>query len=369
MGALPAHESFRRKDLALALADSIAREAEGLGPLRLMHVCGTHERSVNRFGLRSLLPPNVKIVAGPGCPVCVCPVSDLLAARKLALRPLTILASFGDMLGVPMPGGSLLDARGEGADVRMVYSASDALALARAEPDKEVVFFSIGFETTTATTAAVVASLAKDAAPNFSLISSNRVVPEALGILLASKGISVDGLILPGHVSAVIGIEDYRFLVEGFGIPCAVTGFESVDLLEGIRSLLAQIRGGKALLYNGYSRAVLPEGNQKAKGLIAEVYEPCDAYWRGMGLLPGTGLALKGAYSAFDAPAKFGIAPEMDGDDPVAACHCPGVMIGKAEPEECPLFGSACLPESPVGPCMVSDEGTCRIRHEYGGGR
>jgi hydrogenase expression/formation protein HypD len=369
MDSLPAHESFRRKDLALFLADSIAREAEGLRPLRLMHVCGTHERSVNRLGLRSLLPPNVKIVAGPGCPVCVCPVSDLLAARKLALRPGTILASFGDMLGVPMPGGSLLDARREGADIRLAYSASDALALARAEPRKEIVFFSVGFETTTATTAAVVASLAKDAVPNFSLISSNRVVPEALELLLSSGELRVDGFILPGHVSAIIGSEVFRFLPERFGIPCAVAGFESVDLLEGIRALLAQIREGKAELHNGYSRAVLPEGNQKARRMMAEVYEPRDAYWRGLGSLPGTGLGLRAAYSTYDATAKFGISPEPESEDPVASCLCPRVMVGLAESEECPLFGGACVPESPVGPCMVSDEGTCRIRYECGAGR
>jgi hydrogenase expression/formation protein HypD len=334
-----------------------------------MHVCGTHERSVNRFGLRSLLPPKVRVVAGPGCPVCVCPLSDLLAARTLALRPLTILASFGDMLGVPMPGGSLLDARGEGADARVVYSASDALALARAEPGKEVVFFSVGFETTTATTAAVIASLARDAAPNFSLISSNRVVPEALELLLAAGELKIDGLILPGHVAAVIGSEAFRFLVRDFGIPCAVAGFESVDLMEGIRSILAQIREGRPELYNGYSRAVLPEGNPKAKRLMAEAYEPCDARWRGMGLLPGTGLALRSAYSAYDALKKFDMPPEAEPEDPPSACLCPSVMMGAAEPEECALFGSSCRPESPVGPCMVSEEGTCRIRHEYGGGR
>ena len=366
-GQGPAHESFRGKDLTRALADSIAREAEGLGPLRLMHVCGTHERSVNRFGIRSLLPPNVKIVAGPGCPVCVCPVSDLLAARELALRHGVILASFGDMLAVPMPGGSLLDARREGADVRAVYSVLDVLALARDRPDREVVFFSIGFETTTAPTAAAVASLDRDALPNFSLISSNRVVPEALDFLLASKELSVDGLILPGHVSVIIGTGVYRFLVDRFGIPCAVAGFEPVDMLEAIRVLLAQKRSGRAEVHNSYSRAVLPEGNLRAKSLMAEVYERRDAVWRGMGVLPGTGLFLRPGFAFRDALEKFGIEPCGEDEESAAGCLCPRVMTGLAEPEECRLYGSVCRPTSPVGPCMVSEEGTCRIRFEFGG--
>jgi hydrogenase expression/formation protein HypD len=331
-----------------------------------MHVCGTHERSVNRFGLRSLLPPTIRVVAGPGCPVCVCPLSDLLAARKIALRPGVIMTSFGDMLSVPMPGGSLLDARREGAELRVVYSASDALALARREPEKEVVFFSIGFETTTATTAAVVASLARDPQPNFSLISSNRVVPRALELLLASKELSVDGLILPGHVSAIIGSEAYRFLPRDFGIPCAVAGFEPIDLLEGIRELLAQKRSGRAELRNCYSRAVLPEGNLKARRLMAEVYESRDSAWRGLGILPGTGLALKPAFGSYDALARFGIEPGLEPAEEAAGCLCPRVIVGLAEPEDCPHFGSACRPESPLGPCMVSEEGTCRIRRDYG---
>ncbi len=368
MGELPAHESFRRKEPALALVRAIAREAEGLGPLRIMHVCGTHERSVNRLGLRSLLPPNLRIVAGPGCPVCVCPVSDLLAARKLALRRGVVLAGFGDMLAVPMPGGSLMDARREGAELRLVYSASDALALAEAEPRKEVVFLSVGFETTTATTAAVLASLARRRVPNFSMISSNRVVPEALAFLLSAEELGVDALILPGHVSAIIGSEAFRFLVRDYGIPCAVAGFEIVDLLEGILALLSQIRKGAPELHNGYSRSVLPEGNLKALRLMAEVYESRDAYWRGLGSIPGTGLAPRGAYSAYDAYLKFGLANEGEAEDTAVGCLCPRVILGTAEPEDCPLFGASCAPESPVGPCMVGEEGTCRIRREFGAG-
>jgi hydrogenase expression/formation protein HypD len=374
MDTIPAHESFRRKDLIRALTAAIAREAEGLGPVRLMHVCGTHERSVNRFGLRSLLPPNVRIVAGPGCPVCVCPVSDLLAARELALRPGVILASFGDMLSVPMPGGTLLDARKEGAELRVVYSVSDALALARSEPEREIVFFSIGFETTAAPTAAVVASLRRSPVPNFSLVSSSRVVPEALEFLLATKalspdggqGPSIDGLILPGHVSVIIGTEAYRPLVDRFGIPCAVAGFEPVDLLESVRDLLAQRRSGKAELHNGYSRAVRPEGNVKAKGLMAEVYEKVDSVWRGLGTFPGTGLALRPAFASYDADVKFSLRRGAEPEEGATGCLCPRVMVGLAEPEDCPRFGSTCRPESPVGPCMVSEEGTCRIRLECG---
>jgi hydrogenase expression/formation protein HypD len=340
-----------------------------------MHVCGTHERSVHRFGLRDLLPPNVKIVAGPGCPVCVCPLSDLAAARELALRPGFILASFGDMLSVPGPEGSLAEARGLGAELRVVYSASDALLLARANPDKELVFFSIGFETTTAPTAAILAGLAASPQRNFSLVSSNRVVPEALDFLLSSGELPVDGLLLPGHVSVIIGSEAYRFLVDRHRVPCAIAGFEPVDLLSAILAILEQRRAGTAELRNSYSRAVLPGGNEKARALLAEVYEPCDAEWRGLGVLPGTGLRLRPAFSAYDARAKFGLGEGRAGgsrggvpaESQDGSCRCARVMVGLEEPSSCPRFAVDCLPESPVGPCMVSDEGTCRIRYEFGG--
>jgi len=379
----PAHEAFRDKELLRRLLGSIAEEASRLGPVRLMHVCGTHERSVGRFGLRSLLPRNVRIVAGPGCPVCVCPASDIRAARKLALRPNAMLASFGDMLAVPAPGGSLLDARAEGAEVRVVYSAYDALALARENPGKEVVFFSVGFETTTATTAAVLSSLGQGAkagtAPhNFSLISSNRVVPPALEALLSPRRgatdeapaiPAVDGLVLPGHVSVIIGTEPYRPLAERLGIPCAISGFEPVDLARGILDLLKQIGSGRAQVSNVYTRAVLPGGNERARALISEVYDTADATWRGIGRLAGTGLVPKPAYRSFDALAKFEVGTEVGSDDEATGCLCAAVMLGTAESEDCPLFGGPCRPESPAGPCMVSDEGTCRIRYEYGGAR
>lgn len=377
---MPAHEAFRRKDLVVALAGSVAREAEGLGELRFMHVCGTHERSVNAFGLRSLLPPNLRIVAGPGCPVCVCPVPELLSGRELAFRPGTILASFGDMLGVPMPGGSLLEARREGASVRLVYSPADALELARADRGKDVVFLSVGFETTTAPTAALLASLEGEEVPNFSVLSANRLVPEALRVLLAGGMLGtadagaapIDGLILPGHVAAVVGSETFRFLASDFGIPCVVAGFEPVDLLEALRELLAQKRDGRAELKNAYARAVRPEGNLKAKALMAKVYEVRDAEWRGLGILPGTGLALRPELAAYDASVKYREVLARgralgDSDREEAGCLCSRVILGLVEPEACPRFGSSCTPASPFGPCMVSEEGTCRIRFDFGG--
>ncbi len=364
----PAHDNFRRRDLVEGLASAIALAARGQGPVRIMHVCGTHERSVNRFGLRDLLPANVRIVAGPGCPVCICPLADLAAARKLALKPGVILATFGDMLGVPGREGSLMDTRRLGADLRIVYSVSDALSLATSNPEREIVFFSIGFETTTAPTAAVVAGLEDRPVPNFSLISSNRVVPEALDFLLASGDLSVDGLLLPGHVSVIIGAGAYRFLVDRHQVPCAIAGFEPVDLLAGILEILEQRRSGKPAVHNSYSRAVLPEGNPKAKALMSKVYEPCDAVWRGLGVLPGTGLRLRPAFSRYDALIKFGIEGGGEGEDPAAGCLCAKVMVGLEEPAACPRFGGECVPESPVGPCMVSDEGTCRIHFEYGAG-
>ncbi|MGA2546119.1 MAG: hydrogenase formation protein HypD [Rectinemataceae bacterium] len=365
----PAHESFRRKGLIASLASTIAAAARDMGPIRIMHVCGTHERSVNRFGLRDLLPKNLKIVAGPGCPVCVCPLSDLAAARKLALRSGVILATFGDMLNVPGADGSLMDARSLGAELRVVYSVGDALTLAKSNPDKEIVFFSIGFETTTAPTAAVVADLEERPVPNFSLISSNRVVPEALDFLLSSGELTVDGLLLPGHVSVIIGSEAYRFLVDRYRIPCAIAGFEPVDLLAAILEILKQKREGKPEIHNSYSRAVLAQGNLKAKALMEKVYEPCDAVWRGLGPLPRTGLRLRPAFNSYDALRKFGLERSLEPEDPVKGCLCAKVMVGLEEPSSCPHFGRDCQPESPVGPCMVSDEGTCRIHYEYGAAR
>jgi hydrogenase expression/formation protein HypD len=363
----PPHESFRRKDLVANLVSSIAEAARDLGPIRIMHVCGTHERSVNRFGLRDLLPGNVRIVAGPGCPVCVCPLSDLAAARDLALRPGTILASFGDMLNVPGPGGSLMETRSRGAELRVVYSASDAIALARANPAKEIVFFSIGFETTTAPTAAIVAELEDRPLRNFSMISSNRVIPEALDFLLSSGELPVDGLLLPGHVSVIIGGEAYRFLVDRHLMPCAIAGFEPVDLLAAILALIRQIGEKRPELRNSYSRAVLAQGNKAAKALLAKVYEPCDAVWRGLGMMPGTGLKLRPAFEAYDALKKFGIEALPEPEAPALGCLCAKVMTGLAEPSSCAHFGLDCGPDSPVGPCMVSEEGTCRIRLEFGG--
>jgi hydrogenase expression/formation protein HypD len=271
------------------------------------------------------------------------------------------------MVAVPTSSGSLLDTKRDGADIRVIFSVVDALRMARAEPEKEIVFFSIGFETTTAPTAAALASLALDPLPNFSLIASNRVIPPALDILLASEELSIDGLILPGHVSVIIGTGEYLFLADRYRLPCAIAGFEPVDLLVAIRDILEQIRAGKAEIKNSYPRAVLAEGNLKAKKLMAEVFEERDGVWRGLGLLPGTGLGLRPSFQAYDAMRKFGLEPIPEPAESDTGCICPRVMLGLAEPEECPGFAAACRPENPLGPCMVSEEGTCRIRFEYGG--
>ena len=363
--ALP-HESFRRRDLVEGLARSIARTAAKLGPVRIMHVCGSHERSVSRFGLRDLLPAGLRIVAGPGCPVCVCPLSDLAAARAAALKPGFILASYGDMLTVPGPEGSLADARALGAELRVVYSATDAVLLARANPGREVVFFSIGFETTTAPAAAILADLELHPQPNFSLISSNRLIPEGLDRLLAAGELAPDGLLLPGHVSAIIGSRAYGFLVDRYRMPCAIAGFEPVDILSAILEILEQILAGRPEVHNSYSRVVLPQGNVRARELMARVYEPCDAVWRGLGSLAGTGLRPRAEFSSYDALEKFGLGSTTEPEESLDGCLCARVMVGLEEPSNCPRFGKDCLPHSPVGPCMVSDEGTCRIRHECG---
>jgi hydrogenase expression/formation protein HypD len=362
------------------LLDAITRESSELGNLRLMHVCGTHERAIEETGLRSLLPKNIRLVAGPGCPVCVCPASDIIAARELALKEGFIIAAFGDMLTVPAPGGSLLDARSRGGDIRLVYSVMDALRLARDMPDREVVFFSVGFETTAATTASILRSIHsggdEEVPANFSILPSNRLIPPALEYLFspqserdeaAPRAALVDGLILPGHVSVIIGQDPYRPLAEKLGLACAISGFEALDILTAIYDIISQIKTHSFSISNRYTRAVLPQGNEHARRFMAEVFDIVDAPWRGVGLIPRSGLVPSSAYRGLNVFERFGLEQKKTHEEEPSGCLCASVILGSAESEDCPLFAGACRPEDPIGPCMVSDEGTCRIRFEYGG--
>jgi hydrogenase expression/formation protein HypD len=357
-------ERFRDPALVRRLVASITHRNPGR-PVRFMHVCGTHENFIGQYGIRDLLPPWLGIIAGPGCPVCVCPAAEIDLAARLALERGVTLATFGDVLRVPAR-LSLAAAKGRGADVRVVYSPADAITLARHEPRKEVVFFAVGFETTACTVASV---LALNPPPNFSIVCSHRLIPPALQALLAVDGPRLAGYLLPGHVMAVMGTGEYEVFPREHRMPLAVAGFEPVDILLAIDHLVAQVVAHEPVLYNGYPRAVRPEGNVVARERIAEVFEPCDAAWRGIGTIPRSGLRLREAYRDRDATARFGLAPDPEIRDIEPGCSCHLIMLGQREPNECGLFGTRCTPEDPVGPCMVSMEGTCRAWYRHGRGR
>ena len=347
--------------------NEIGRLAREIGrPLKLMEVCGTHTVAIFQQGIRSLLPGTISLLSGPGCPVCVTSIADVDAAISIAQRQETVLVTFGDMMRVPGGRQSLLEARSEGADVRVMYSPLDALKLAEQEPQKEVVFFATGFETTSPLIAGTVYNAAQRGLKNFSIFSSHKTVPLALKALLDSPDVKVDGFLLPGHVSTMIGLKPYEFVASDYRKPSVVTGFEAQEILRGITMILRQIGRGESRVENAYPSVVKPEGNIRAMALLNEVFEPCDAYWRGIGMLPGTGLRLRSAYRQFDAAVRF--RPETTGIAEPELCSCGDILRGVKVPTECPLFGTGCTPESPVGPCMVSTEGSCAAYYKYGQG-
>jgi hydrogenase expression/formation protein HypD len=357
-----ANAAFQSREAAQHLAAQIAALAPAHRHVKIMHVCGSHEHSLVQWGLRALLPPGVELIAGPGCPVCVCPEHEIREAIALADRG-CLLTTYGDMLRVPTAAGSLADAAARGAAVRLVYSAADAAKLALAQPEREVVFFGVGFETTAAPTAALVLA---DPPPNLSVLTAHRLTPPAMQLLLRAGEIEVDALIAPGHVSAIIGSEAWACLPAEFGLPTTVAGFEPVDLLLAVRDILAQLRDGRAELSNGYARVVRPAGNARALAALNTVFEVGATWWRGLGELPGTGLLLRPAYAALDARARFDLNLLPEPDEMPAGCRCHEVMLGRITPPDCPLFRAACHPLRPHGPCMVSQEGTCYLWHQYG---
>ncbi|HEX3010825.1 MAG TPA: hydrogenase formation protein HypD [Syntrophomonadaceae bacterium] len=336
----------------------------GSKPITLMEVCGTHTMSIFRYGIKSILPPNIRLLSGPGCPVCVTPRSAIDEAIEAAKRPNTVLAAFGDMVRVPGSQTSLAEARADGIDLRVVYSPLDAVDLAAENPDREIVFLAIGFETTAPTIAASVLIARKRDLKNFSIIGNNKTMPGALRALLTSPDLKVDGLICPGHVSTIIGSKPYEFIASELGIPAVITGFEPVDILQGILMLLTQINAETAQVEIQYSRGVIPEGNSQALKIINQVFKPSDDNWRGFGVIPDSGLILREEYRSFDARSKFDIKVSAADDDD--GCRCGDVLRGVITPLECPMFGKACTPEKPVGACMVSSEGTCAAYYKYG---
>lgn len=333
-------------------------------PLKLMEVCGTHTVEIFRHGIRDVIPKSILLLSGPGCPVCVTSVRDIDAAITLATMPGVIMTTFGDMMRVPGGKRSLLDARSQGADVQVLYSPLDALALAQREPDREIVFFGTGFETTSPLIAACIAQAEQSNIHNISVYAAFKLVPPALSALLDSPEVQVDGFLLPGHVSTIIGRRPYEFVPSKYGKPSVITGFEANDIIEGILMIVRQIAQGKAVVEIQYRTVVREEGNPKAVALLDKYFVPDDAYWRGIGVIPNSGLKLREQYASFDALKKFNpswsdiVEPEL--------CSCGDILRGVKMPTECALFGTGCTPDCPVGPCMVSTEGSCAAYYKYG---
>jgi hydrogenase expression/formation protein HypD len=356
-------EEFRDRALVQDIARRLARMAPG--PASIMEVCGTHTMSVARFGLKSLLPRQVQLLSGPGCPVCVTAQQDLDGFLALGNRPQTCLASFGDMLRVPGSDTSLERQRAAGADVRIVYAPFDAVEIARQESEKEVVFFGVGFETTMPATALAILTAAERRLDNFSVFCVHKTMPGALRALLASGEVRVSGLLLPGHVTTIIGAAAYSFIPEEFHIPCAVTGFEPVDLMLGIESILRQQREGVARVDNVYTRAVQAPANLRAQEVLAEVFAPADADWRGLGWIPASGVVIREKFARFDARKRYAAIIDAVPPPRSSACRCGEVLRAVLRPGQCPLFATACNPSEPVGPCMVSNEGACAAAYRY----
>jgi hydrogenase expression/formation protein HypD len=334
-------------------------------PDTLMEVCGTHTMAVARFGLKSLLPPGLNLVSGPGCPVCVTSQEDIDAFLSLGNMPQAILATFGDMMRVPGSVTSLERERAEGTEVRVVYAPLDAVALAREHPQREVIFFGVGFETTMPATALAVKAASVENLPNFSVLSVHKTMPAALGALLGSGEVRVSGLLLPGHVTTITGPSAYDFIPQEYHLPCAVTGFEPVDILLGVSSLLKQITEGRPVVDNVYTRAVKAPTNPRAQVLLEEVFLPEDAVWRGLGLIPGSGAGVREEYASFDAKRRFGDRLSQAPPAKPTACRCGEVLRGTLTPQDCPQFDRTCNPAQPLGPCMVSHEGACAAAYKF----
>ena len=341
--------------------------ALGDRPLTLMDVCGTHTMAIARSGLKTLLPGNIRLLSGPGCPVCVTPAEVIDGVLELAMEKNGIIASYGDMLRVPgsTPGDSLLRRRALGARVEIVYSPVDAVSLAKENPGREVAFLGVGFETTAPGTAAAVLTAQEENVKNFSVLSMLKTVEPALRTLIATEGFQVDGFLCPGHVGSIIGEVGFRFLPEEYGLPGVIAGFAPEEILLAVYHLAKQITEGSPRLENDYRRAVRPEGNPLAQAMLNRCFVPRRALWRGLGSIDNSGLALKEELAAFDAEKKLGLTAAPAAKP--TACRCGDVICGRLSPEACPLFSRRCTPEDPVGPCMVSSEGACAAAYQYRG--
>ncbi|MEI6970183.1 MAG: hydrogenase formation protein HypD [bacterium] len=363
-------DEFRDAAAASVLCEHLAelgnRLARAGRRVAVMEVCGTHTMAVARHGIRDILPGNVELISGPGCPVCVTGPGYIDAAVELA-RKGCVIVTFGDMMNVPGSDTTLAAARADGAAVKVCYSPSNALETAAGTPGREVVFLGIGFEATVAAVAGLINNAVKAQPGNFSILSAFKTIPPAMSALLADPDVAIDAFLCPAHVSAIIGADAYRGIAESHGIPCVVAGFEPLDILLGLVRILEQLEQGAARVDNQYSRVVTAAGNLKAQGLMARYLQPSDAFWRGIGTIPGSGLTIRPEYADMDAAVRLGI-EVLAGRTP-AGCRCGDVISGKLRPQECRMFGSACTPENPVGSCMVSSEGTCASFFRYAAGK
>jgi len=358
-------DEYRSGDLAKSLAEKIVELVEPGRHYKFMEVCGGHTHSIYKHGVEDLLPDQIELVHGPGCPVCVIPMGRQDDAISIAERPEVIFTTFGDMMRVPASNGSLLDAKARGADVRMVYSPLDALKIARENPDREVAFFAIGFETTTPSTALTLKRAQAEGIKNFSLFCNHVTIIPAIKAILDSPDLRLDGFIGPGHVSTVIGLRPYRFIAGDYGKPVVVSGFEPLDVLQGIYMILRQLRDSRAEIENQYSRVVREEGNPLALQAIAETMELRTTFeWRGLGFISQSALKLRPKFADWDAEVRYEI-PGVRVADP-KACQCGEVLKGVIKPWECKVFGTACTPDHPIGTCMVSSEGACAAYFNYG---
>lgn len=353
---------FKDPKLARELVHAIERFAPESGAT-LMEVCGTHTVAIARSGIRALMPEGVRLASGPGCPVCVTSNHDIDTVIALARIPDVTIATFGDMTRVPGSTSSLLAEQAAGRSVQIVYSPLDAIKLATENPDRQVVFVGVGFETTTPLVASAIRRAKALGLANFSVFAAHKTMPGALEAIVADPSLELDALILPGHVSTIIGMEPYRFLAERYGIPGVITGFEPVDVLQGIAMLLRQLREGRAEIEIAYARGVQPEGNRHAIAAIAEVFEPCASTWRGLGEIPDSGYRLRDEFAEFDAVRRF--QPDVEPTVEPKGCRCGDVLRAHMAPSDCPLFRTVCTPENPVGPCMVSSEGSCAAYYRY----
>lgn len=360
-------DEFRNGELAKTIAANIAREAVAPSGYNLMEFCGGHTHAISRYGIADLLPANVRMIHGPGCPVCVLPIGRIDQAIRLARDYDVILCTYADTLRVPASDGlSLLKAKALGADVRMVYSTQDALKVARDNPERKVVFLAIGFETTTPPTAVAVKQAAVEGLQNFSILCDHVLTPAAMhAILEAEDGVSLDGFVGPAHVSTVIGSKPYEPFADDYHKPVVIAGFEPLDVMQAILMLVRQVNDGRAEVENEFTRAVTRDGNLKAQGIVNEVFELRDSFeWRGLGSLPHSALKLRAKFAAFDAELKFKVdyMPVPDHK----ACECDAILRGEKRPQECKIFGTVCTPDNPVGSCMVSSEGACAAHYTYG---